>query len=244
MQPSDSSIFLVDPPEGPGETVADGIYRRLIEAILFGDLAASRRLILQELADRFEVSLTPVREALQRLAAEGFIEATPRRGYRIRTPSPRHVAELWQVRLGLELNAGELAIAAVMRGEGGPFLRRLEEIQRALDARGDLTHRRHIELNALFHQTLVEASGNRLLATIYHGIQMQLLGAWVQRGLDGWRARLASESAEHTVIINALIGRDATALTTAIRLHLGRSLDGALRDIAAQGEAVAEADKA
>lgn len=128
MQPSDSNIFLVDPPEGPGETVADGIYRRLIEAILFGDLAASRRLILQELADRFEVSLTPVREALQRLAAEGFIEATPRRGYRIRTPSPRHVAELWQVRLGLELNAGELAIAVVMRGEGGPFLRRLEEI--------------------------------------------------------------------------------------------------------------------
>ncbi len=43
MQPSDGSIFLVDPPEGPGETVADGIYRRLIESILFGDLADSRR---------------------------------------------------------------------------------------------------------------------------------------------------------------------------------------------------------
>lgn len=237
MQPNEGISFLGDGHDGPGETVADGVYRVLIESILFGELAASRRLILQELADRFQVSLTPIREALQRLAAEGFIETIPRRGYRIRTPSPRHVTELGQVRLGLELNATELAVARLMQTGDASFLRDLERIQAELDGTEELSHRRHIELNAAFHQALVEASGNRLLANVYHGIQMQLLGAWVQRGLDDWRARLASERTEHNAIIDALAGRDSVALASAIRIHLGRSLDGALRDIAAQADA-------
>lgn len=231
MPPSDRSGLFADASDSIGETVADGIYRTLIEAILFGDLASSRRLILQDLAQRFQVSLTPVREALQRLASEGLIETSPRRGFRVRTPSTRHVTELWQVRLGLELYGGELAVAG---GAPVALLRRLETLQAELDRSDALSHRDHIELNALFHQALVEGSGNRLLATLYHGIQMQLLGAWVQRGLDEWRRRLASESAEHRAIIKALRAADAPGLATAIRHHLGRSLDGALKDVAAQ----------
>lgn len=237
MQPSERMRPYDESAEGAGETVADAIHRRLVEAILYGDLASTDRLILQELADRFQVSLTPIREALQRMATEGFIEAIPRRGYRIRVPSPRHVAELWQVRVGLEQTAGELAVAALVRGENLDAVRQLEEIQRELESAANLSHRRHIELNALFHQTLVEASGNRLLGTIYHGIQMQLLGAWVQRGSDDWRSRLASESAEHGAIIKALVARDVSAVSLAIRIHLGRSLDGALRDIDARAAA-------
>ncbi len=224
-------------PEVAGATLADRTYRRLVDAILFGELAASHRLVLHDLAERFGVSLTPVREALQRLAREGLVETTARRGFRIRTPSPRHVTELWQVRLALELAAGELAVARLVGSADPGPLRRMESLQRELDTRGTLGHRRHLELNTLFHQALVEASGNRLLGTLYHGIQMQLLGAWVQRGSSQWRARLASERAEHHAIIDALAARDGRALAAAIRLHLGRSLDGALRDVAARAAA-------
>jgi DNA-binding GntR family transcriptional regulator len=217
-------------PDHPGGTVADGVYKALVEAILFGDLAGSRRLLLHDLAERFQISLTPVREALQALAADGFIEATPRRGYRVRVPSPRHVAELWQVRLGLELTAAELAVAAP---EGHAMaLSSLRRIQADLDGDAGLSHRRHVELNALFHQTLVAASGNLLLSGVYHGIQMQLLGAWVQRGSDAWRQRLVSERREHLAIIKAFAARDSIALAAQLRRHLGRSLDDALRDIA------------
>ena len=242
MQPSERPSFLGDAMEHSGETLADATYRRLVEAILFGDLADRSRLILQDLAERFQVSLTPIREALQRLAAEGIIEATPRRGYSVRVPSARHVVELWQVRLGLELTAGELAVARLMQGDEAGALARLEAIQAELDADEMPGHRQHMELNTRFHQALVEASGNRLLETLYHGIQMQLLGAWVQRGLEGWRARLASESAEHHAIIDALAARDAAALAAATRRLLGRSLDGALRDVAARTAARREAE--
>ncbi len=213
----------------PGETVADGVYKALVEAILFGDLAGSGRLLLHDLAQRFQTSLTPVREALQALAADGFIEAIPRRGYRVRVPSPRHVCELWQVRLGLELTAAELAVAAPGHA---PALAQLRAIQAELDGAGGLSHRRHVELNALFHQSLVAASGNRLLTGVYHGIQMQLLGAWVQRGSEAWRLRLASESREHHTIIAAFAARDGALLAARLRQHLQRSLDDALRDIA------------
>ena len=103
-----------------------------------------------------------------------------------------------------------------------------------LDRDGALTHRRHVELNASFHQTLIAAAANGLLAGVYHGIQMQLLGAWVQRGREEWRLRLASESQEHHAIIAGLRERDAGKLTAALRQHLQRSLNGALRDIAAR----------
>jgi multiple sugar transport system substrate-binding protein len=231
--PRSSTGFLFAP-ESTGATVADQAYRRLVEAILFGDLAASQRLVLQDLAEQFGVSLTPVREALQRLAAEGLIEASARRGFRIRTPSPRHVTELWQVRLGLELAAGELAVARLAAGGDPTALRRMQAIQAELDAKPVLGHRRHLELNTRFHQALIEASGNRLLGTLYHGIQMQLLGGWVQRGSQEWRARLASERAEHHAIVDALAAGDVRALAVAIRQHLGRSLEGALRDVAAR----------
>lgn len=234
MLPSERPSLFADPTDAVGETVADGVYRVLIEAILFGDLASSQRLILQELAERFQVSLTPVREALQRLASEGFIEATPRRGFRIRKPSPRHVTELWQVRIGLELTAGGLAVACLEAGGAAGLVDDLQRIQQELDQADSLSHRRHIELNALFHQTMIEASGNRLLASVYHGIQMQLLGAWVQRGMEDWRLRLESESAEHRAVIAALQNHDEPALARAIRHHLGRSLEGALADLAAQ----------
>lgn len=225
----------------PGGTVADSVYKALVEAILFGDLAGSRRLLLQDLAQRFETSLTPVREALQALAADGFIEATPRRGYRVRVPSSRHVSELWQVRLGLELLAGELAMTAP---DGhADALARLRAIQGDLDGDAGLSHRRHVELNALFHQTLVAASGNRLLCGVYHGIQMQLLGAWVQRGSDAWRKRLCSERQEHLAIMAALAAGDASALTQQLRRHLQRSLDDALRDIAVAPHADLHTDR-
>src|SRR3954465_13218891 len=95
------------PGPSAGETVAEAVRQRLLDAILYGDLAAPRRLYPAELAQRLSVSITPIREALARLAADGFIEAIPRHGYHVRSPSPGYVNELWAVRLALELMAGE-----------------------------------------------------------------------------------------------------------------------------------------
>jgi DNA-binding GntR family transcriptional regulator len=233
MQHGELDDILAPAGETIGETVADALYRRLLDLILFGDLVDGGRLLLQELATRFDVSLTPVREALQRLAAEGFITATPRRGYRVQAPNSAHVNDLWQVRLGLEGAAGEQIVFRLNAGElCDRDLAVLTNILDKMDAEAEtMSHRRHITLNARFHNQLVAHSGNRLLITLYRSVQVQLLGAWVQRGLPDWRSRLAQEAAEHRAILAALQARDATAVEEAMRRHIRRSLTDAMKDV-------------
>lgn len=223
----------------PGETLTATLKRTITEMILFGFFPREARLYPHELAARFRVSQTPVREALMQLASEGLIEATPRRGFHIKTPTPAHVRDVWQVRLGLEQMAAEGVIARLSGGTlDDGALARIVDVQRQRDAFGPaMTTKQHIETNAAFHRGLVELSGNRLLGDLFGAIQMQLIGAWVQRGVESWRPRLVEDAREHHAIIDALKARDVAACRDVLARHVGRSLDGALTDLAAQSAA-------
>ncbi len=223
----------------PGETLTATLKRTITEMILFGFFAQDARLYPHELALRFEVSATPVREALMQLTMEGLIEATPRRGFHIRTPTKAQVADLWHVRLGLELTAVEGVIARLGAGEmAASEIRALASVQAQRDEFGvRMTTKEHIETNAAFHHKLVELSGNRLLLNVFGSIHMQLIGAWVQRGVESWRARLTEDAQEHHAIIDALLARDVEQCRRVMRRHVGRSLQGALVDLAAQQDA-------
>ena len=220
----------------PGETLTATLKRTISEMILFGFFPREARLYPHELAARFRVSQTPVREALMQLASEGLIEATPRRGFHIKTPTVAHVRDVWQVRLGLEQMAAEGVIARLAAGtldEGA--LAGIIDVQRRRDELGPaMTTKQHIETNAAFHRGLVELSGNRLLGDLFGAIQMQLIGAWVQRGVESWRPRLVEDGREHRALIDALKACDVAACRDVLALHVGRSLDGALSDLAAQ----------
>ena len=217
----------------PGETLAATLKRTILEMILFGYFADETRLYPHELAERFGASQTPVREALMQLASEGLVEATPRRGYRIRTPSADQVTDLWQVRSGLEITAAERVIARLSAGAlSDADLVPLETLQQRRDSLGKrMTTKEHIETNSAFHRTIVELSGNRLLNSVFGSIQQQLIAAWVQRGVDSWRERLADDGVEHRGIIDAFKARDVEKCRAVMAKHVGRSLNGALADL-------------
>jgi DNA-binding GntR family transcriptional regulator len=220
----------------PGETLTATLKRTIMEMILFGYFANETRLYPQELARRFDVSQTPVREALMQLAAEGLIEATPRRGFRIRTPTRQQVVDLWQVRAGLETTAAELVVARLKTGElTTDAFAAMRAIQRRRDELGPaMSTREHIETNSAFHAALVELGGNRLLVGLFASIQQHLIAAWVQRGVESWRSRLREDAAEHHALLGALSAGDAPACRRVIGTHVARSLAGALDDLAAQ----------
>jgi DNA-binding GntR family transcriptional regulator len=83
-------------------SVEDGVYRVLRHEIGRLDLAPGDRLRLEELAGRFQVSLTPVRHALRRLESEGLVVSRPRRGSRVAPLSVEELEEIQALRLGLE----------------------------------------------------------------------------------------------------------------------------------------------
>lgn len=220
----------------PGETLAETLRRTLLDMIVFGYFERGTRLYPEKLAEQFSVSLTPVREALMRLAAEGYIEVIQRRGYHIRDPDAKQVLDLWQVRLAIELMAGELMIGRLLGGSlRDDAIDELEAIHErlAVDPHA-ISHKDRHEQNANLHHRIVELSGNDLLLSTYRGIQMQVLHAWIQRGIESWRARHSSEAVEHRAILKALRDRDIDAYAEAVRAHLGRSLKDALADLKAR----------
>lgn len=218
----------------PGATLGETVRRTLLDMIMHGHFAQGDRLYPERIAEQFGVSITPVREALMQLAAEGFIEAVQRRGFHIRSPDAPQVINLWQVRLGLELTAGELCIARLAGGGLEPAdLEVLADLQRAQeDPSVRVRHVDKLELNNQFHSQIIELSGNPLLISLYRGIQIKVLGSLVQRGLDTWRGRLGGEAAEHWAIVDGLRSADYDAYQKATRAHLARSLRDALADLA------------
>jgi DNA-binding GntR family transcriptional regulator len=224
----------------PGEKLSDALYTSIRDEIVFGGDGGNddldERIYPKALSERFNVSPTPVREALMRLAVEGYIETIPRRGFRIKKPSPEQVTELWQVRLGLEVNAGELAIERLKTGQVAMTeIERLSElVERSVRDWHALSGREQIDLNARFHGGIVELSGNALLITVYRSIQLRYISNSVRRGVSSWRDRLEVEATEHRAIVRGLMARDADAYRIAAKDHVNRSLKDALTDIAAR----------
>lgn len=118
-------------------SVEDGVYRALRRAIGRLELAPGERLRLEELASRFDVSLTPVRHALRRLESEGLVVSLRRRGSRVAPLSVEELEEIQALRLGLETflarhGAENVTAEALRRMEGARG-----EMERAFRA-GDL----------------------------------------------------------------------------------------------------------
>src|SRR5258708_39094226 len=93
------------------------IVESLLSDVFRGELNAGRHLVTQELADRFNVSHTPIREALIALAGIGIIDLVPNRGAVGRKITARAVREGMRVRRALECEAGRLACGRIDRGE-------------------------------------------------------------------------------------------------------------------------------
>lgn len=223
---------LIDSSPRLGETLAESVRNRLVSLIIGGQLEEGERLYPEQLAARFGVSITPVREALMQLAAEGFIESIQRRGFHLRVPTAEQIRNVAEVRQSLELCAGERVIQRLKEGAlDHAVLDRLDELQQAqLRDAAHMDHATKLELNASFHTTIIELAGNPILASMYRSLQPKVVGGLVQRGLDTWRTRVELEGEEHKAIIEGLRARDLAAYGAAVRAHISRSLKDALGD--------------
>jgi DNA-binding GntR family transcriptional regulator len=205
------------------ESAVNAVYQALRQAILSSTIKPGQRLDVEELGQKLGVSLTPVRNAIHQLAAEGLIEIRPRTGTFVASLSPQDVKETFEIRLALESLAAEKAVENTTSAD----LKRLTELLKSLrkPVRNDEDRKNHERDNVEFHLILVKASGNRRLIEMYEALNAHIKIARIHASERNWPSRLEEEQAEHEEIVNAIEKGDATKLIAALRKHIRRAKD-------------------
>jgi DNA-binding GntR family transcriptional regulator len=186
-------------------SVRGQILDALRTALVAGELRPGEVYSAPALGERFGVSATPVREAMQQLALEGAVEVVPNRGFRVVERGARELAELAEIRALIEVPV-MLRLARSVSVERWAELRPLAEATvRAASSGCPATY---AESDRAFHRALLLPSGNeqlvRLAADLHRRSQWPLVGSPVSRG----RADLIADAAQHTALLDALIARD------------------------------------
>lgn len=147
------------------ETAAERVYRSVRNSISSGRFAIGERLIEGPLAEMVEVSRTPVREALRRLASEGFVTLSPHAGAIVKGWSEREVRDVFETRALIESAAAGLAA----RHAGPEDVGRLTELTERMEAAAraaPLDVMGYSEANRAFHAEILRLSGNRRMEEI------------------------------------------------------------------------------
>ena len=142
----------------------EDIYDALVEKIISGQYKPGDWLRQEEIASQLDVSMTPVREALDLLAAAGLAERVPYRGVRVPEPTPTDIAESYAIRLLLEQSVSR--VAALNREQAHvDELKRIVSRSEKLVRLDDMSASR--ELSGNFHLTVADAAQNSMLTRIY-----------------------------------------------------------------------------
>lgn len=185
------------------------------ERIATGRYLPGMRLDETELANEFEVSRTPIREALIQLAFSGLIDMRPRRGAIVAEISPQRLCEMFEVMAELEAMCGRLAARRMTEVDQQALLEAHHACEKARDASDlDAYYRR----NERFHAAIYAASHNGFLIEEATAIHRRLTA--YRRLQLRVRDRLRTSFSEHAGIVEAIIAGDGDLAADLLRKHV------------------------
>jgi DNA-binding GntR family transcriptional regulator len=196
-------------------SLSQDLRRAIEDEIVDGRLALGSRLDEVQLATRFGVSRTPIREALLQLAVSGLVETKPRRGTIVSAPEPHHLIAMFEAMAEIEAACGRLAARRL-----GPSDR--TALEAALAACAAAAAKEDCEAyyaeNYVFHGLIYRATRNAFLAEQALGLHRRL--APYRRLQLRVRPRLPQSLAEHQGVVAALIAGDEVAAAERLRSHV------------------------
>ena len=200
-------------------SLRDQIFDVVLERILAGRYRPGERLVAESLRAEFGVSITPIREALQRLAAAGFVEVRAREGVFISARDAKRAGDIYDVRCALESLAARNAATRIPDDELAALVARFREADATLATLADGADESVLdELDRAIHGLLLTYADNALLEDMLTTVHRQ--GAWV-RMIAGRGARYLRRAVpEHEAILDALARRDGDEAAAATRAHL------------------------
>jgi DNA-binding GntR family transcriptional regulator len=213
--------------EGP-TTAAEQVYAALSEEILEGDLVSGTSLTELDLAARFSVSRTPVREALTRLSAEGLLVPLGSRGLMVRPLTGNELTSVYELRVALELQAVRLA---ANRADSKVF----SELKQQLESASDLVFgnkadlRSFYDLHERFDSAIQEAIDSPFLSAALASLQLHLKR--IRRITRHNPQRLIQAAHETAIVAGAIARGDSDVAEAAMRVHLSESLSASLHSL-------------
>ena len=196
-------------------SLSDRILDIIEKAILSGSIKPGERLIETELANKLEISKSPVREALKRLEGEGIVQLVPRKGYFVRDINRKSIEDFFDVMFILEPASALLSL----KKKNETVCKEIDEILRNMDrSLRKKDHESYRVLNDQFHGLFYGLTDNEWIIKILGILRKQ---AYLLRSLSLYtRDRLTSSFEEHTAIADAYQKGDKKELEGAVKNHL------------------------
>jgi DNA-binding GntR family transcriptional regulator len=193
--------------------LATAVTSALRESIIDGSLAPGQRLVETDLADRYDVSRGPIRDALAELERSGLVELRPRKGSFVRSLTATDVHEVYSLRIALESLALRTAIeAGTTVSDLAPLLRQLE----AAHADHDVSAIGRADM--ALHRAIVSAAQHRRLLEAWESLADQTL--LMMAALPLVDPEIQGPMGAHHAIVEALRQADADAAVAALAGHL------------------------
>ena len=201
-------------------TTSEALAREIRAGIQRGEFPLGSRLRQADVAERFGVSTTPVREAFSLLQAEGLLRIDPHRGAFVFSPSEKDVSEYYEIREVLE----DLAISLAVERITNDVLREVGSLHDEMRETDDPT--RWSELNNRFHLRIYGAAERPRLCGIIMNLR-EASSAYLQMCLAAGGRKIGADH-EHASILDALQAGDASSARAATREHLRRTFEAVI----------------
>jgi DNA-binding GntR family transcriptional regulator len=197
------------------------IYKKMRRSIIMGQRESAERLNIENIAQEYNTSVTPVRDALQMLSHEGLVVIKPRSGYFVTTITLKQLRDLLDVRRILELSAIERVVLRITEEQ----IHELETVHAGYTGDDDESYDRYTDENRKFHYLLAKAGGNNELADLVGKLHDQLARFMVMR-----RAGKTMEIT-HKRILDAVIAHDTESARQALLDDIDRAHEAILDTI-------------
>ena len=208
-------------------TVGSSVYLKIKSDIITGALKPGKKLKLDTLKVQYLASVSTLRETLNRLASDGFVEAPEQRGFLVRTMSNEDLIELSNLRVLLECAALKASLAFGDEEWEGNLVsahHKLAMIGKKIIAGEGVPPERQLHYDLEFHFALVRACNSRHMISVFQNIYEKYIG--YQLVLRNYRWAKALE--EQQMIFEAALARDSEAATELLKSHLRKSLSFSL----------------
>lgn len=206
-----SDLRLPPLPDADGRRT-EQVMEAVRDALDAGVMQPGVKYSVYQLADALGISRTPVRDALLRLEEVGLIQFEARQGFRVQVPDPREIADIFAIRLALELPAVDRAARGCDDTLAAALRDRMTLLGEAVAADDPRTFARH---DQLLHDDILAAAGNARSQAIVRGLResTRLLGATTSRSMS-------DIDGEHVPVIEAIIDNRPADAVEAMRAHL------------------------